>query len=343
VRLRDLAEHLGLSATTVSLVLNNSPVAKTLSEATRQRVLKAAAELNYKANYFARALNQKRNYLIGILVPDFGEGYNASFITAIEAELIAKGYHYFVSSHHWDEQLIEDRLSGFIARGAEGLILVNTPVSTVPNIPTVVIGSQELSNPCTRIALDNDGGVRLALDYLYGLGHRQFAHLKGHVGSVDAEPRFRAFVSGCRDLGVKPDLRAIVQLERIQDGLDPIAEGIAAMQKLLKSGVEFTALLAFNDMSAVGAMRELLHSGISVPERVSVVGFDNVQASQIVAPPLTTIAQPIQSMAATATTELLATIETGAAVERRIVVAPELLIRGSSAPVYHSAAQSSSR
>jgi DNA-binding LacI/PurR family transcriptional regulator len=137
------------------------------------------------------------------------------------------------------------------------------------------------------------------------------------------------------------DDRAIVQLERIHDGLDPIAEGAAAMQKLLSSGVEFTATVAFNDMSAVGAMRELLQRGIAVPGQVSVVGFDNVQASQIVAPPLTTIAQPIQSMAATATTELLASIENGERSSKRIVVAPDLLVRGSSGPLQRASAYAS--
>src|SRR5581483_173790 len=154
VRLKDVAEYLGLSTTTVSLVLNNSPVAQTLSHETRKRVLKAAADLNYKANYFARALNQKRNYLIGVLVPDFGEGYNARFITAIESELIEKNYVYFVSSHHWDTKLIHQRLDGFVERGVEGMILINTPTTSFPDVPVALIGNQEIEQPCTRISLD---------------------------------------------------------------------------------------------------------------------------------------------------------------------------------------------
>lgn len=341
VRLRDLAQHLGLSATTVSLVLNDSPVARTLSEETRKRVLKAATDLHYKANYFARALNQKRNYLIGILVPDFGEGYNASFITAIESELIARNYHYFVSSHHWNDALIAKRISDFIERGVEGMVLINTPVSVLPNLPAVIIGSQELKSACTRISLDNESGIDQAARHLYGLGHRDFAFIKGHEGSVDAEPRWRGMIAACKSLKLHIDPQAVVQLERIHDGLDPIAEGRKAVSKLLRCGVRFSALIAFNDMSAVGAIRELKESGLRIPEDVSVVGFDNVQASQIVEPPLTTIAQPIDNMAKLAVNDLLGNVEAGTRSSKRMVIAPKLVVRRSTAePLarsYHTA------
>ena len=126
VSLRDLAAYLGLSRTTVSLVLNNSPVAQALTPETRERVLKAAAELHYKANYFARMLNNKRSQMVGVLSPDFGEGYDSQILTAIERVLINRNYLYFVSSHHWDKALIQQRLQVFAERGAEGLILINT-------------------------------------------------------------------------------------------------------------------------------------------------------------------------------------------------------------------------
>lgn len=331
VRLRDLAQYLGLSATTVSLVLNDSPVARTLSEETRKRVLKAAADLNYKANYFARALNQKRNYLIGILVPDFGEGYNASFITAIESELIAKNYHYFVSSHHWNYESISKRISDFTERGVEGMVLINTPVSMLPNLPVVVIGSQKLKSDCTRIALDNETGTDLAVRHLYEFGHRDFAFLKGHKGSVDAEPRWRGMIAACKALKLRMDPKAVVRLERIHNGLDPIAEGRQAVGKLIESGVRFSALIAFNDMSAVGAIRELKDRGLRVPEDVSVVGFDNVQASQIVEPTLTTVAQPIENMAKLAIDDLLENIEAGTRSSRQFIIEPQLVARRSTA------------
>jgi len=332
VRLKDVAEYLGLSTTTVSLVLNNSPVAQTLSHETRKRVLKAAADLNYKANYFARALNQKRNYLIGVLVPDFGEGYNARFITAIESELIEKNYVYFVSSHHWDTKLIHQRLDGFVERGVEGMILINTPTTSFPDVPVALIGNQEIEQPCTRISLDNADGIRQGMEHLYSLGHRQIAHLRGHKGSSDADPRWQAYLEMCKTLDLRVDKKAVVQLERIHDGLDPIAEGYQAAQRLLSSGAKFTAMLAFNDMSAVGAIRKFKDEGLRIPQEISVVGFDNVQASQMVEPALTTIGQPIEAMAKIATQQVLANIEKNSRGAQHIVVKPELVIRHSSGP-----------
>ena len=332
VRLRDLAEYLGLSTTTVSLVLNNSPVAQTLSQQTRKRVLKAAAELNYKANYFARALNQKRNYLVGILVPDFSEGYNALFITAIESELIEKNYVHFVSSHRWDSKLIHQRLTGFVERGVEGMILINTPTSTFPDVPVAMIGNREVQSPCIQISLDNADGIRQGMEHLYDLGHRRIAHLRGHKGSTDADPRWRAYLETCKSLQLRSDKRAVVQLERVHEGLDPITEGYEATDKLLKSGAEFTAILAFNDMSAVGAIRRLKQQRLRVPEDISVVGFDNVPISQLVDPALTTIAQPIEAMAKLATQEIIRHIEAETRPARHIVVKPELVVRESSGP-----------
>ncbi len=332
VRLRDVAEYLGLSTTTVSLVLNNSPVAQTLSHETRARVLKAAADLKYKANYFARALNQKRNFLIGILVPDFGEGYNALFITAIEEELLQRDYVHFVSSHHWDHKQIHQRLSSFVERGVEGLILINTPASTFPDVPVAIIGEQPVESPCMRISLDNADGIRQGMEHLYLLGHRHIAHLRGHKHSTDADPRWRAYMECSKALGLKTDKRAVVQLERIHDGLDPIAEGYEAASKLLDSGVPFTALLAFNDMSAVGAVRCFKERGLRIPHDISIVGFDNVQASQMVEPALTTIAQPIEEMARLATRHVISHIENDTRPNEHIVVKPQLVVRTSSAP-----------
>ena len=140
VSLRELASYLGLSRSTVSLVLNNSPVAQALTQETRDRVLKAATELHYKANYFARMLNNKRSHMVGILSSDMSEGYNAGLLTAIERHLIAKNYLYFVSSHYWNMSLIRQRLEVFAERGVEGLILINTPLDAMQSLPVVSIG-----------------------------------------------------------------------------------------------------------------------------------------------------------------------------------------------------------
>jgi len=331
ISLRDLAAYLGLSRSTVSLVLNNSPVAQGLTPETRARVQKAAAELNYKANYFARMLNNKRSHMVGILSPDLGEGYNASLLTAIERLLIDRKYLYLVSSHHWDKALIRQRLEVFAERGAEGLILINTPTETAPRLPLVSIGGVESDFPMTRITLDNAQGIRLALEHLHALGHRKIAFLKGHSQSSDAAMRWEACVEAARRLGLRIFKENVIQLKRIDDGLNPLREGYIAAGQLLKSKRKFTALLAFNDLSAIGAINAFRDAGRRIPEEISVVGFDDIQAATIVHPSLTTVRQPLAQMGMLAASELLARIEDATSEPRQISIKPELVIRQSTA------------
>jgi len=331
ISLRELAAYLGLSRSTVSLVLNNSPVAQGLTADTRARVLKAAKEFNYKANYFARMLNNKRSHMVGILSPDLGEGYDAALLTGIERLLIERDYLYFVSSHHWNRDLIRQRLEVFAERGAEGVIMINTPAVTAPNLPMVSIGSLEYDFPLTQITLDNAHGIRLALEHLYALGHRRIAFLKGHTQSSDAVSRWAACVEAAQGLRLDIYKENVVQLKRIDDGLNPIREGYAAGKQLLKASQRFTALLAFNDMSAIGAIHAFRDAGKRVPEEISVVGFDDVPAATIVQPALTTVRQPLIRMGILAATKLLASIEDANLQPSRISILPELVIRQSSA------------
>lgn len=331
VSLRDLAAYLGLSRTTVSLVLNNSPVAQGLTPETRARVLKAASDLHYKANYFARMLNNKRSHMVGILSPDLGEGYDAEILNGIERLLIERDYLYFVSSHHWNKDLIRQRLEVFAERGAEGVILINTPAVNVPNLPLISIGSLKYDFPLTRITLDNAHGIRLALEHLHALGHRRIAFFKGHALSSDAESRWAACVDAAQGLRLRINKENVVQLKRIDDGLNPIREGYVAGKRLLKDSQKFTALLAFNDMSAIGAIHAFRDAGKRVPEEISVVGFDDIQAATIVQPALTTVRQPLIQMGMLAAEELLASIENSKSEPRQIFIKPELVIRQSTA------------
>jgi len=330
ISLRGLAAHLGLSRTTVSLVLNNSPVAQALTAETRERVLKAASELHYKANYFARMLNNKRSHMVGVLSPELSSGYDAEIFNGIESLLIERDYLYFVSSHHWNRDLIRQRLEVFAERGAEGVILINTPAPAASTLPLVSIGSLESDFPLTRITLDNAHGVRLAIKHLHALGHREIAFLKGHTGSSDAESRWAACVEAMQELGLRIYEKNKVQLKRIDDGLSPIREGYIAGRRLLKASQGFTALLAFNDLSAIGAINAFRDAGKRIPEEISVVGFDDVQAATIVQPSLTTIHQPLIRMGMMAASEILASIENADREPRRILIKPELVIRQSS-------------
>lgn len=331
ISLRDLAAYLGLSRSTVSFVLNNSPVAQGLTQETRKRVLKAAADLHYKPNYFARMLNNKRSQMIGILSPDLAEDYDSEILNGIELKLIERNYLYFVSSHHWDKALIRQRLQVFAERGAEGVILINTPIATAQNLPLVSIGSVKNDFPATRIIVDNAHGIRMALEHLYGLGHRKIAFLKGHALSSDTESRWTACVETMSAMNLRIFKEHAVQLERIDNRLNSLREGYIAGERLLKVRRPFTALLAFNDLSAIGAIHAFRDAGKRIPEDISVVGFDDTHAATIIQPALTTVRQPLTQMGTLAASEMLVRIEDPGSEPRRISIEPELVVRQSSA------------
>jgi LacI family transcriptional regulator len=327
--LKSLAAHLGLSMATVSLVLSNSPLAQSLSHETRRRVHEAARQFNYRPNYFARGLMRKRSYLVGIVVPEIGQGYVAEILAGIERELSEDKYFYFVASHLWDPSLIKEVPSLLVERGAEGVILVNTALPEPLPVPVVTVGGKLAAQQAVNIQIDNATGVRAALSLLKQQGHSRIAFFKGHKGSADTEHRWHAIQTAARQLGLKVDPKLVVQLVKTSPDPSSEDEGFAAIKKLLARGEKFTALFAFNDVSAIGAMWGLRDSGLRIPEDVSVIGFDDVPAARFQVPRLTTVAQPLRTIGALSAKSLLQFLKNEGPVPAEIFVQPELVLRES--------------
>src|SRR5215471_860888 len=153
--LQALSEYLKLSKATVSIVINDSPAAKAIPERTKNRILKAAQKLNYRANFFARSLSLKRGYTVGVLVPELSEGYAAAIMSGIEDELLKRGYFYFVASHRGRTALIHEYPRMLIDRAVEGIILVNTPVSHTLPVPAVSISGHRRVKGMVNVGVDN--------------------------------------------------------------------------------------------------------------------------------------------------------------------------------------------
>ena len=331
VTLKFLAEHLGLSKSAISSVLNNSPLARSFAPETRERIYQAARQYNYKPNYFARYLNQRRSFLIGVISPDLAEGYNAGVLGGIEEYLLKSDYRYFLATHEWSQARIEATLQMFLERGVDGMILINTPITTELDLPLAVIGKSDGIRHATSIVIDNHAGIRRALEHLVSLGHRRIAFIKGHKDSADTEDRWNAFVAAARSLSVKVDPKLVVQLERLgAQQISAIEEGESCAQQLLARQRAFTALMAFNDLSAIGAINRFREHGWRIPQDLSVVGFDDVVAARIVYPALTTLQQPLQLMGQMAAREVINVITHGGK-EERLVLTPQLVIRKSTA------------
>jgi LacI family transcriptional regulator len=328
VTLRKLAEHLSLSRTTISMILNDVPEATRFSEETRRRVEDSAKELGYRPNYFARSLNRKPTNLIGVVAPDFGNGYEAALLSGFVRHLLNTGYTAFVSNHFWSTSLLQRHIETLRDRGAEGLLLIDSTPSEPPGIPAVAICTDRSPAWCIRVSIDNAFGVREAIKHLAGLGHKEIAFIQGPVGNGDTVDRWKAVVATCRKLGIRIDLRLTVQVERLERHVD---EGRIAAQKLLSRGRRFTALVAYNDISALSAMTALREAGYRVPEDISVMGFDDIEFASISNPPLTTIRQPLREMGAKAAELLIRKIADGKRTES-FCVRPELIVRSSTCP-----------
>jgi DNA-binding LacI/PurR family transcriptional regulator len=332
VSLKYLAEHLGLSPATVSLVINRSPAAKSIPHRTQERIRQAARELNYRPNFMARSLRAQRSFTVGVVVPEISEGYAALVMSGIEDHLLEEGYFYFVVSHRHRADLIEEYPRLLQQRSVEGLIAVDTACQKGVQIPVVSVSGHREVEGVTNIVLDHALAAQLALEHLAKLGHRRIAFIKGQEFSSDTEVRWQSVQGAAKKLGVEIDQRLVGQLEG--ESASPEL-GYQVTKKLLASGERFTALFAFNDISAIGAIRALREAGRTVPEDVSVAGFDDIQSAAFQNPALTTVRQPLREMGVIAAETLLRRINAPAKAPypKVITVEPELIVRESTAKV----------
>ena len=337
--LKDLASHLDLSPATISLVLNRSPVADAIPEETQQRVFAAARELGYRPNYIAVSLRSRRTNAIGVLVPEVSDPWAAEIVGGIESHLLANDYHYVLTSHRRSTpKVLEADLELLTRRAVDGMILVATELREPPLLPTVVISGHTRVKGLSNVVIDHDRAARSALAHLKELGHRRIALFRGQPGSSDTEDRARAIFAAAASLGIEIPPKLTLQLsgEEEEEVFSPDAayqEGYAFAQKLLGRRMDFTALFAFDDASAIGAIRALLDAGLRVPEDVSVIGFDDIQNAAYHNPRLTTVRQPLREMGRIAARVLLDRIDGAERLpDSFVVVDPELIIRDSTGP-----------
>lgn len=325
VSLKELAEYLGLSPATVSLVINRSPVADSIPQETKDRIFAAVKKYKYRPNFFARSLRARRSFTIGVIVPEVSDGYSASVMSGVEDHLLQEGYFYFVVSHRHRADLIDEYPRLFVERSVDGLIAVDTPWKLSLKVPVVTVSGHNPVNGVTNIVLDHVRAAELAVKHLAQLGHRQIAFIKGQEFSSDTEIRWANIEKAARQLDIPINPALVAQLE----GNSPSPElGYEATRKLLSVGRPFTALFAFNDISAMGAIRALREAKLLVPSPVSVVGFDDIQSAAYQNPALTTVRQPLREMGRIAAETLLGRIRSS---ESRsggeIIVEPELIVR----------------
>jgi DNA-binding LacI/PurR family transcriptional regulator len=327
VSLKMLAEYLDLSPATVSFVLNNAPN-RSIPQATRERVKEAARKFGYRPNLVARSLRGTNTFTIGILLPVLGEGYHTQVLAGAGDVLMREGYFFFTAHHRHRKDLVAEYPRLLHSRGVEGILAIDTHLEDTPPAPTVAVAGHTPIPDVTNIVLDNYRAAELALGHLYRLGHRNIAFMQGQSFSSDTHSRWRSTQQVARTLGLRvlPDLTIHLDKDMQSPEL-----GYPGVQQLLMRRRDFTAVLCFNDISAIGCVRALHDAGLRVPIDVSVVGFDDIQAASYHVPSLTTIRQPLEAMGALAATTLLKKMAREHQPEI-LQVEPELIVRESTGP-----------
>lgn len=330
ITIRDIAKLAGVSKTTVARALNGDGYVK---DETRRRVEKAVKELKYTPNYFARGMRTRKSATIGLFVPDYANPFYAEVFIGIEGVTRKLGYMNLVC--HTDEkpeveffyvrELLKRQIDGIVFctynQSNEGRKVLQE-ISL--QIPVVMMDPVFPDIGLSSVVSDGYNGTKDAVEYLVKKGSTRIAYIKGpRIHAVTTE-RFLGYRDAMGDSGMPLDSDLVIETEDFR-----MASGGRAVSDLLKRKREFDAIIAATDVLAIGALKELISRGIPVPEKVRVIGFDNIPLSSLVEPALTTVAQPIQEMGMTAANLLIRQIENPDSPREKIVLNCELIARDS--------------
>jgi LacI family transcriptional regulator len=342
VTMRDVAKASGFSPATVSIVLNNAPLARYIALATRECIEDTAKRLGYRPNAMARFLRSKRSQSIGVIFFDVTDPFCTPILRGIENALYPVGYLPIFADAHNQRDRFERYLEMLLERHVDGLIVVanwlfvDIHVLADLNkreIPAATIGWEIPGNRVSSVMVDNEAGGRLALEHLYQLGHRRIAVIRGPKRLIDSAPRWRGIQKFAQSVSLSINPSLVLQLPEVFDPNSSFEHGYRLTEELLQKKKKFTGLLAFDDLTALGAMRALAKSGISVPEQCCVTGFDDIAISGLSAPGLTTVRQPLETMGGVAVNIVMDAIKAGHENRDWTVVAqklhPELVVRDS--------------
>jgi len=305
VTLLDVARACGFSVSTVSIVLSGAPLSQNIAPATRQHVRDTAQQLGYHPDAFARSLRRRRSQTIGVLAFYLSDPYCIPIVRGIQAGLQPASYLPLVMDAQTKRGLFDSYLQMILERRAEGVIVIASWVFDETNllsdieknnVPIVIISRDLTEHGVSSLLVDNEVGGILAMRHLVELGHRRIAVIRGPEELFDSAPRWAGVQQAAAKAGIKLDQRLVFQLPSLVDPASGFEGGLDCARRMLASGQPFTAVLAFDDLTALGVVRGLTEAGLRVPEDCSVLGFDDVLPAAVATPGITTIRQPLKEM-----------------------------------------------
>jgi DNA-binding LacI/PurR family transcriptional regulator len=342
VTIREVAKQSGFSVTTVSIVLNEAALSRYIPDSTKTRIQDAAQTLGYKPNLFARSLRSNRSQTIGVMVFDITDPYCTLILRGIQNTLYDASYMPILTDVQNDPNRLQRYLEMLLSRRVEGMAIIAnwlfTDIDIIGDlnkdgIPGVIIGRELKDETVSSVIVDNEAGGYLALQHLHELGHREIAFIRGPKALSDSESRWQGVRRFAAENGLKIDPKLTLDLPESSNPTSGHDASYELTSRLIMQGRKFSAVMAFDDMSALGVIRGLGHAGIQAPEECSVIGFDDIPLASLCAPTLTTIRQPMEEMGALAVEIVLKKVEATrektsfVAVHRK--VAPELVVRES--------------
>lgn len=332
VRLKDIAQDLGLSTVTISKVLRNHP---DIAEETRKRVLQRVRELDYQPNLMARSLVTGRSYLIGLVVPGLMHPFFAEVARSLSSVIGQSGYSLILSSSEENPDLEARELQQLTARRLDALVIASSGTEKAPfdrleshGVPYVLIDREIPGLDANFVGVDDEAVGRMATEHLVAQGCRRIAHIRGRENSTGIR-RFEGYRKALRNAGL--DFSASRVISRSTVDIDSARSGAEAMGILLRRKPRPDAVFAYNDPLAIGAMDAILDAGLRIPEDIAMVGCGNLHYNKSLRVPLSSIDQRSSLIGERTAEILLRSVE--AKTRPRpvsVVLDPALVIRGSS-------------
>ncbi len=343
---KDVARLAGVSRSTVSLVLNKVPNIQLASE-TREKVWKAAQELNYQPNVLAQSLKTNRSKIIGLIIPSITNPFYPSIAQGVEDIAIENGYNIFLCNTFRNQAKEENYIKTLASKQVDGTIFASAVLNLSGleelhkrKIAIVTFDKRIDNNDFDCIQFDNVKGGEMAVNYLFSLGHRNIGFISTSFASASHIDRLAGYKKAHAEAGFPVNPNYIREdKDHNKVNLQTNYEqniGLKLASELLEECPEVTAIFAVNDVTAMGVIK-LKQKGVRIPEDLSVIGFDDIFIAEMLDPPLTTIVQPIYKMGQQAAKLLISMIEGKEKDSKEprhvLIYSPELMIRNSCRPL----------
>lgn len=326
ITLKMVAERAGVSVNTASRAINNK---SDINEETKKRVLKVAQELGYVQNATAVALRTKKTRTLGVVIADNRNPFYAEVLNGIEEAAREKNYHIILANTQRDYQKEEEAINLLLAKRVDGLLI--TPVQDrnddikkliEANIPFVIVGRDFESIEVDAVYNDEVKGGFFATEYLIKKGHKRIAFINGFLHKSPAQGRLEGYKKALKEHGI-PLVDMMVSVGDID-----VEDGYERTKQMLEKNLDFTAIFAYNDMMAFGAMQVIKEKGLRIPEDIGLVGYDDIPFSSLISPSLTTIKLKKQELGAESVKLLLSRINGSREKMKKIMLNVELIVRG---------------